>query len=156
MYILLFLLWLALNGRITIEIILFGIVISTGVYWFMVKCLEHSPKDDLKLVKNTFKIFKYSGVLFWEVIKSSITVIKFILTKKEEIQPQIVFFKVPIKNELLKTVLANSITLTPGTITLNVDEDVFCVHALDYTLAQGLENSIFVKLLQEIEEKNNV
>ena len=57
-----------------------------------------------------------------------------------------------IESEFLRFVLANSITLTPGTITVDVDDNHFCVHALDYTLAEGVENSVFIKLLKKMEE----
>lgn len=152
MFILLFLLWLALNGRVTQEIVVLGLAISGIVYYFMCKFLDYSPKGDVNMVKNALKTIKYIFVLLCEMIKSSFLVLKFVFAKDIEIQPQIVFFKVPLKNEFLKTILANSITLTPGTITLNVEEDVFCVHALDYTLAQGIENLVFIKLLQEMED----
>ena len=49
--------------------------------------------------------------------------------------------------------LANSITLTPGTITVSVEGDKFLVHCLDKELAAGLEDSVFVELLEEMEAK---
>ena len=49
--------------------------------------------------------------------------------------------------------LANSITLTPGTITVSVEGNRFCVHCLDWELADGVEDSVFVELLKEMEEK---
>ena len=153
MFILLFLLWVALNGKITLEIIVLGFFIIGLVYWFMCKCLEYSPTSELKILKNTFKAIKYVLVLFVEIIKSSFIVLKFTFAKELNIEPQIVFFKVPLKNEFLKTVLANSITLTPGTITLNVEEETFCVHALDYTLVEDIEKLVFIKLLKEMQDK---
>lgn len=153
MYILLFLLWVALNGRFTLEIAMFGVVISGAIYWFMCKYLEYSVKSDISFLKNIFRIIAYIAVLFWEIVKSSFTVIKIVFSKKIDIEPQIVFFDVPLKNEFLRTILANSITLTPGTITVNVEDNHFCVHALDYTMAQDFETSIFVRLLMKMEEK---
>ncbi|MEG0020732.1 MAG: Na+/H+ antiporter subunit E, partial [Oscillospiraceae bacterium] len=87
-----------------------------------------------------------------DIIKSSFAVIKMTFITKIDIQPQIVFFDVPIKTEFLRVVLANSITITPGTITVNVEDNRFCVHALDYTMAEGIENLVFVKLLMKMEE----
>ena len=52
---------------------------------------------------------------------------------------------------MAKVVLANSITLTPGTITVSVENDSFCVHCLDRELAEGMEDSVFVELLLEME-----
>lgn len=153
MFVLLFLVWIALNARVTLEIVLFGIVIASVVYWFMCKYLEYDPSADKKSFKNIFRVLQYIAILFIEIVKSSIQVLKFIFAKEIEIEPQMVVFKVPIKNEFLRTILANSITLTPGTITVNVEGDKFYVHALDYTLAQDMDKSIFVKLLMKMEEK---
>lgn len=155
MYILLFLLWIVLNARITAEIVAFGLVISGAIYWFMCRYLEYSPKNDIIFLKNLPRAIVYLAVLFVEIIKSSLIAMKFVYSKKMDIQPQIVFFDVPLKSEFLRTILANSITITPGTITVNVDDNHFCVHALDYSIAQGIENSVFLKLLMEMEASFN-
>ncbi len=155
MYILLFILWIALNGRFTLEIAAFGVIISLAVYWFMCRFLEYNPKNDIIFLKNLPRTIAYIAVLFWEIIKSSIIAMKFVYSKKMDIQPQIVFFDVPLKSEFLRTILANSITLTPGTITVNVEENHFCVHALDYSIAQGVEDSVFLRLLMEMEASIN-
>ncbi len=152
MFILLFLMWIILNGRITLEICLFGLVFSGVIYYFMCKHLEHKS-NEFKLLKNFLRIIKYLAVLTREIALSSYAVMKLIVNRDEEIQPQIVFFRVPLKHNFTKTILANSITLTPGTITVNIVDDIFCVHALDYTLAEDFENSIFIKLLKEMEDK---
>ena len=155
MYILLFLLWVILNARITAEIVAFGLVICGAIYWFMCKHLEYSPKNDIIFLKNLPRAVYYIGVLFVEIIKSSLIALKFVYSKKMDIQPQIVFFDVPLKSEFLRTILANSITLTPGTITVNVEDNHFCVHALDYSIAEGVENSVFLKILMEMEATFN-
>ena len=155
MFVLLFLLWVALNGKITLEIVLFGFPIAGFCYWFMCKYLEYSPKKDLIFFKNLPSALVYLGVLFVEIIKSSIAAVKIVYSSKIDIQPQIVFFEVPLKSEFLLTILANSITITPGTITVNVEENRFCVHALDYTMTEDIENSVFVKLLMKMEENMN-
>ena len=90
-----------------------------------------------------------------EIIKSSLTALRIVYSHKIDIQPQVVFFDVPLKSEFMRTILANSITLTPGTITVDVDDDHFCVHALDYTMTEGIEDSVFVRLLMKMEEIGN-
>ncbi len=155
MYILLFLLWILLNGRVTLEIVILGLFISGFTYWVMCKFLEHNPKSDFRFIKNIFFILFYIVVLAVEIVKSSLQVMGFVFSKKIEIQPQIVFFKVPLKNDFLKTILANSITLTPGTITVSVDEDTFCIHALDYTLIEDMGNSRLYGLLKKMEDRMN-
>lgn len=155
MYILLLVLWIILNGKITMEILLFGVVFAAAIFWFMCKCLEYSPKYEICVAKNIIWILTYFVVLIIEIFKSAITVYKLVYSRKIEIQPQMVFFDVDIESEFLRFVLANSITLTPGTITVDVDENHFCVHALDYTLAEGIENSVFIKMLKKMEANCN-
>lgn len=155
MYILLFLFWIILNGKITAEIVAFGLVLTTAIFWFMCKFLEYSPKYEVFVVKNFIWIIAYFFVLIIEMVKSAITVYKKVYSRKIEIQPQMVFFDVDIKSEFLRFVLANSITLTPGTITVDVDDNHFCVHALDYTVAEGIENSTFIKILKKMEANCN-
>ncbi|MBR5520618.1 MAG: Na+/H+ antiporter subunit E [Oscillospiraceae bacterium] len=155
MYILLFLLWIALNGRITLEICIFGVAISAFVYRVMCKFLDYSPKNDIIFIRRFPLVVEYIFVLFVEIIKSSIIALKIVYSKKIDIQPQVVFFDVPLKSEFMRTILANSITLTPGTITVDLDEDHFCVHALDYTMTEGIEDSVFVRLLMKMEEIGN-
>lgn len=152
MYILLLLLWIAINGKCTVEILIFGLIITTMIYIFMCKCLEYSPHSDTIVTKNILHMLIYLGALFVEVIKSGFAVLKFVLMPTIQFEPQIAVFHVNLKSEFLQTILANSITLTPGTITLNIENGTFYVHALDYTLAEGLQTSIFVKLLTKIED----
>ena len=152
MYILLLLFWIILNGKITAEILIFGVVLSAAVFWFMCKYLEYSPKYEIFVAKNLPWILLYFFVLIIEIFKAAITVYKRVYSRKIEIQPQMVFFDVDIKSEFLRFVLANSITITPGTITVDVDDNHFCVHALDYTIAEGVEDSVFIKLLKKMEE----
>lgn len=151
MYILLLLFWIILNGKITAEILIFGVVLSAAVFWFMCKYLEYSPKYEIFVAKNLPWILLYFFVLIIEIFKAAITVYKRVYSRKIEIQPQMVFFDVDIKSEFLRFVLANSITITPGTITVDVDDNHFCVHALDYTIAEGIEDSVFIKLLKKME-----
>ena len=151
MYILLLLFWIILNGKITLEILAFGVVFAAAIFWFMCKFLDYSPRYELCVARNTIWILTYFVVLIIEIFKSSIAVYKRVYSRKIEIQPQMVFFDVDIESEFLRFVLANSITLTPGTITVDVDGKHFCVHALDYTLAEGIENSVFIKMLKIME-----
>ena len=155
MYILLLLFWIILNGKITTEILIFGVVLAAAIFWFMCKFLDYSPKYEMFVAKNFFWIITYFVVLVIEMLKSAIAVYKRVYSKKIEIQPQMVFFDVDIKSEFLRFVLANSITLTPGTITVDVDDNHFCVHALDYTLAEGIEDSVFIKMLKIMEGNCN-
>ena len=75
----------------------------------------------------------------------------FITTPRYQVEPQIVHFTSGLKSEFARVVLANSITLTPGTITVNLEGNEFYVHCLDKEFAEGMEQSIFVELLEKME-----
>lgn len=151
MYILFFLLWVTFNGRITLEIVLFGLVISAAVYAFICKFMDFSIKKDIHIFRQSFRILQYIFVLIREIIKANVTTISMIISSKYEIEPVIVHFKTRLKTKTARVVLANSITLTPGTITVSLEEDELVVHCLDKDLAKDLEDSIFVQMLERME-----
>lgn len=74
-------------------------------------------------------------------------------TRKEIMEPVLIHIKTPIKSSALRVLLANSITLTPGTITASLTDDDLYVHCLDKSLADGVINSPFTELLLKIEGK---
>lgn len=93
----------------------------------------------------------YIGILITEIIKSSMQVLHLVLTDREIAEPVIVSYRTRLKTGLGRTILANSITLTPGTITISLEEDELIIHCLDKTMAEGFENLIFEELLEKME-----
>ena len=90
-------------------------------------------------------------VLVKEIIKANFAVIKMIMSSRYEIEPAVVKFKTDLKTTTARILLANSITLTPGTITVSLENDEYVVHCLDKSLAEGINSSIFVTLLRKLE-----
>ena len=155
MFILFFLFWIILNGRITLEITIFGIVISAALYLFICFFMDYSPKKDLFLLKKIPLIIAYIAVLIIEIIKANITMARFIFNREIIAEPVLVRFDADLRTRLARTVLADSITITPGTITVEMDDASFCVHCYDKSMAEGINESIFVRLLRRM-EKNYV
>lgn len=151
MFIIFFLIWIIFNGQFTLEIAAFGVVIAGLIYWFMCKFLNYNPKTDLILCKKLFQILYYVFILVKEIIKANFAVIKMIMSSKYEIEPAVVKFKTDLKTSTARILLANSITLTPGTITVSLENDEYVVHCLDKSLAEGISSSIFVTLLRKLE-----
>lgn len=154
MYLIFFLIWIIFNGQFTLEIAAFGVVIAGLVYWFICKFLNYSPKTDIALAKKLFEVLHYIFLLIVEIMKANFAVVKMIMSSKYEIEPVVVKFKTNLKTRPARILLANSITLTPGTITVSLSDDEYVVHCLDKSLAQGIDSSIFVELLEKMEEKN--
>ncbi|MEJ8553826.1 Na+/H+ antiporter subunit E [Tepidibacter sp. Z1-5] len=97
-------------------------------------------------------IIQYLFVLIVEVIKANIDVAKIVLSPKIDIEPVVVNFKTKLKSDLCRVILANSITLTPGTITMVMENDVYTIHCLKKQFAEGLLDSKFENILLKIEE----
>ncbi len=78
------------------------------------------------------------------------------LHPKMPINPRVISFKNEYKTELGMVTLANSITLTPGTVTINVDKDEFIVHAITEDYAKALKSGEMQARIKKIEGEDNV
>ena len=81
----------------------------------------------------------YLPWLFWEIIKANIDVVKRILDPALPISPTLFRVKAQQRSDLAKVIYANSITLTPGTVSIIVDGDEIEVHALTEEAAEALK-----------------
>ncbi|MBP0980623.1 MAG: Na+/H+ antiporter subunit E [Oscillospiraceae bacterium] len=153
MLLLFFAAWVIFNGRITAEILLFGIVITAAMFWFVCRFMGHSLKKELRLYKMLPAFGRYIVLLIKEIISANRAVRHLILTRKEKVEPVLVRFSTDLKSELSRVILANSITLTPGTITVSLKDGEYLVHCLDKSLSEGMEDSPFVKMLKKMEEE---
>ncbi len=151
MFLIFFLIWVIFNGQLTLEIAAFGVVIAGLMYLFICKFMNYNPKTDLVLCKKFFLIIQYVFVLVKEIIKANFAVIRMIMSSRYEIEPAVVRFKTTLKSSSARILLANSITLTPGTITVSLEGDEYVVHCLDKELAEGINSSLFVTLLERLE-----
>ena len=153
MYLMFFLAWIIFNGNITLEIVILGVVVATVMFGFMCKFMDYSVKKEINVYKKSICFFAYIVLLLREIIKANLAIIPRILTIEEEMEPVIVTFKTNLKSDFTRMLLANSITLTPGTITVSMEEDEYTIHCLDASLAEGLENSDFEKALMKLDEE---
>lgn len=151
MFVIFFLIWIIFNGQFTPEIAAFGLVIAGAMYWFICKFLDYKPRNDLVMCKRFFLILHYIFVLVKEILKANAAVFRIIYSAKYEFEPVVVHFTTTLQSKFARVLLANSITLTPGTITVSLKDDEYVVHCLDKELARGIDASVFVKLLERIE-----
>ena len=151
MFVLFFLIWIIFNGQLTSEIAAFGVVIAGVMYWFLCRFFDYSPRYDVFLCKKAPLLIQYILTLIWEILKANITVFRMIYSAEYELEPAVVHFRTNLHSTLARVLLANSITLTPGTITVSLEGDELSVHCLDKSLAQGLADGIFAKELERLE-----
>ena len=90
----------------------------------------------------------YTLWLIWEIFLANIHVIKVALSAnpKKIMEPQIFSFKTKLKNEFAQFLLAQSITLTPGTVTVGIEKDTFIIHALTQKTADGTPGDMEKKI----------
>lgn len=151
MIIILFLLWIILNGRITPEILVFGVVVAGAVFIFLVRVLGYSVSTEKKILKSVPFIIHYVLNLIWEIVKASCEVLRIAFSPSGRPDPVLFELHSGLKSHFLNVVLANSITLTPGTYTVLLEGDRLVIHCLRKEFSEGMGDSSFIRLLSRFE-----
>ena len=124
-FILLFLVWIGLTNSLDIQELMVGAVVAFVVAKFFTK----DEKMDFKRLLITY--IKFTPIFLKKLIESNIEVAKIVLSPKLSINTGVVKFKTKLTSDHDKLLLANAITLTPGTITLELEDDTLYVHLLN-------------------------
>ena len=134
----LFVLWLILSGMPEPMLISLGVVSCLLVVWIAHRkdLIDH---EGLPLHLKWIRLARYCSWLLGQIVLANIDVARRILDPRLPISPRVI--KVPAHmNDLAKVIYANSITLTPGTVSIEVDENEIEVHALTREGAQDLQS----------------
>ena len=145
----LFLFWIILSGHFTLLFLFFAVVSVSLVIYLLYRMdkVDHEPA----YIPLSFRLLKYAFWLMHSVIQSNIDVVKRIWNPKLPISPQ--WERVPVKLQTArsKTLYANSITLTPGTLTTEIKGDYFLVHSLSKKSLEELKQGEMEKQIQRLE-----
>ena len=139
MFFILFGLWVLLNGQWTAEIAIVGVVVCGLLYAFLCAFMGYSPRREWAIFRRIPRIVGYGLYLVKEVIKAACATIRLIWSPKMVTQPEVTSFHTKLRTDAGKVVLSNSITMTPGTITVDVRDDLFLIHCLDDSFDVGQE-----------------
>ena len=120
-------LWLALTSSFNFQEIIIGISVSFILSLFLSRRYLELSLPPLSFKRAAFFIL-YILVLFKEIIKANFDVAYRVVHPKMPIKPGIVIIKTGLKSDIAKMILANSITLTPGTFTLDIVDDTLLIH----------------------------
>ena len=151
-FLLFFLIWILLSGKITLAVCLTGVAVSALFCLFDRKVLGHAAPSAGKVFGRLGGSLRYLCFLFLEILKAGLVVMKLVFTKGRDMNPELIYFHTGLETNEAKVALANSITLTAGTITVQVRDDLFCIHTLDRPLAEGIEKSEFERRLRKLEK----
>ena len=123
-------LWLLMSGLYKTLILVFGLCSVLLVMFFM----KRMGEKDGYAVEINLKIIDTLKYLFWlifEVAKCNLAVVKLLLARKVQIAQEFIEIPVSTKSDLAQVIFANSITLTPGTVTVETEDNSLLVHVLN-------------------------
>lgn len=136
-------LWVSLSGFFDLLHLSYGALSIALVMVVNYRLKKHKFFDDELTEWHTLRYIRgiyYVFWLLWQILMSGFYVAYLILSPKMPIKPYIVRFRVDLPNTQAKVILGNSITLTPGTLTVDIQGDLYTVHAIAPKSFESLEN----------------
>ncbi|MDG5813769.1 Na+/H+ antiporter subunit E [Chitinispirillales bacterium ANBcel5] len=126
----LFIGWLLFSGSLELEMVFTGIILSVLVSYLTYDIFIHDTEAAKRsLLPKVHLFFIFLLIVLFKMYVASFKVTYNVL--RGRINPRIVHFRTKLKADLSRVILTNAITVTPGTITLNLDDDHLIVHWLD-------------------------
>lgn len=142
--------WMLLSGEFTFILLLSGVISS-----LLVAYLSHDlliGDADIRLsTGRVYRFIKYLPWLLWQIVLANFDLVYRTLHPKMPIDPGIIAFKNEYKTDMGVVALANSITLTPGTVTIEANKDEFIVHSIAKAAAEGLMSGEMQRRVKDIE-----
>ncbi|MCF6314453.1 MAG: Na+/H+ antiporter subunit E [Verrucomicrobiales bacterium] len=137
--------WVLLSGQFDAFHLTLGLISCALVTWMSADLLFREREDPvLQRVQEGWGVAWYFGWMLWQILLANVAMLKLSLspTALQQVNPSIVHFKTKLKSDFAKFLLANSITLTPGTVTIKISGDDFYVHAINDEAAAGLDGEM--------------
>ena len=141
----LLLFWLILSGHYQTKYILMGVIAAGMVTLFthdLFYSLFHHPSEKKTNVwlalLQIWRFMAYLPWLFSRIIIANIQIAYLVLHPRMPIEPALLQFRTKLKLNLAQVILANSITLTPGTVTVNLEDGKYIIHTLVPSSAQEI------------------
>ena len=134
----LFVLWLLLSG--IFEPLLLGLGVASCIVVVYIAHRMDVIDHEGHPIHLTWRTLLYFPWLAWEIVKANIDVALAIVRPIMAIEPRLLDIEAGQKDDLGRVIYANSITLTPGTVTIATEGSAFTVHALTRSAAEGLES----------------
>jgi multicomponent Na+:H+ antiporter subunit E len=153
-FVLMFISWIVLSGKFIPLLLWLGGISSLLIAYFFHDLLFPNMKPGT--IKIFFQFLRYTPWLILEIVKANFHLLYLVFHPRmmDMIDPHIIEFKTNLESDVAITTLANSITLTPGTITVTASSDgAFRVHAIDKPSAASLPGVMLEKVANVFGEK---
>ena len=146
--------WLLISGDFDWQHVATGIILSVllTVFWNQLTIHERGVT---RFTWRQIRIFlRYFIFLALEIIKANFVVAFIVLNPKMEISPGMIVLKVTLKKDLPRVFYANSITMTPGTISVDLEGDRLLVHGMTRHHAFGVRSWYLYDIMKDLEEES--
>lgn len=148
-----FLIWIILSGKFDLFHLILGGISSLIVSLTAADLLfvERQQKLKSRLIEG-LHVIPYCVWLLYQIVVANFHVVMLALSSRRmerDLDPYVFTFTTHLKTEFAKFILANSITLTPGTVTIRIDHDIFYVHAISRQAAGDLIESESVSNMEK-------
>ncbi len=135
--------WVVFSGLLDPFHLILGLISCGLVTWLSSDLLFEDRSVPIR--RRLVQAWRFSGYmlwLVWQIVLSNIAVLKLAFAPRSALQPQIVRYETELRSDFEKFLLANSITLTPGTVTIKIIGQTFYIHAIDDGSAAGLNGEM--------------
>ena len=154
LFVLLLAFWLIIVPSIDLVQIVVGSIVAFAITIYSLDAATGSKPFNINLL-YIFKFIRFSLVLLIEIVKSNIEVAKIILSPKLKIKPKFVKINNPLKSDFNRVIYGNAITLTPGTITVELEKDYIIIHALTSSGASDESGGVLGQAVKKLEDKHH-
>lgn len=144
--------WVILSGMFDAFHLTLGVISCVLVALFSGEMLFEGLKIEVR-ARQVFGMFVYTPWLVWAIVLSSLEVAYVVLHPKmlDKMDPQLIRFKTKLKSNFARVTFAQSITLTPGTITVSMQDDEMTVYALTRNAAESLPGEMERRIARALE-----
>lgn len=148
--------WMVMSGFFDAIHLTYGVLSVAGVIAFNYRLKKHRFYADDMDNLDELRFFRAIYYFFWlvyQIIMAGFHVVGVIIKPSMPIKTAILKFRVDLPSSHAKMILGNSITLTPGTLTIDIEGDLFTVHALDEASYGSLENDEMPRQVLQLFQK---
>lgn len=167
-FVILFAFWLLLSGRYQAKYIIIGAIaaalvtfLTNDLFYAVLQRGERLGVKPRQVLQQIWRFLLYIPWLLIQIVLANVQVAYLVLHPRMPIEPGLLLFRTKMRKGIAQVTLANSITLTPGTITASLDEGNYIIHNLKPPLASSLvegtlQNKVAHVYLEEEEPKPEV
>ncbi len=134
--------WLVLSARLDPLFLVIGVVSAAWIAWYTIQIVDSEVgerRDGGGF--NPLALLVYILWIFWRQVVSGFSLAWVVVNPRRAPKPGVFRFRTGLEPPAARTILANSITLVPGTNTIEVDDDLFTVHAFNAASAADLADA---------------